>query len=227
MKRALLITGTDTDVGKTVLTISLAAYWQTYRPVQRLGLMKLMQTGEGDRELYGQLFGQESLLQIVTPLCFEHPIAPPLAARKIGKKVDLNLVWQAFANLQQQQDFVLVEALGGLGSPVTEELTVANIAADWCLPTVLVVPVKLGAIAQVVANVALARSLKVNLKGIILNCFQPDSTENLADLAPISLIQSLTQLPVLGTIPFINNLSDKEKLAQIASHLDLELILPV
>jgi len=66
---------------------------------------------------------------------------------------------------------VLVEALGGLGSPVSEEFTVADLA-EWRLPTVLVVPVKLGAIAQAVANVALARPSRVHLKGIVLNCVQ-------------------------------------------------------
>ena len=226
MKKSLLITGTDTDVGKTVLTISLTAYWQTYRFCQSLGLMKLMQTGTGDDELYRQLFNEKSSLQIVTPLLFEHPLAPPLAAAKIGKEVELNLVWQALNDLQQKQDFVLIEALGGLGSPVTHELTVANIAADWHLPTILVVPVKLGSIAQAVANVALARSLKIELKGIVLNCSQPYSQGNIADLAPAELIQSLTQVPVLGTIPFISDLANQDKLAQIASHLDLELILP-
>ena len=226
MRKTLLITGTDTDVGKTVLTVSLTAYWQTYRFCQSLGLMKLMQTGEGDDELYRQLFSEESSLQIVTPIFFEAPLAPPLAAAKIGKEVDLNGVWQALNDLQQKQDWVLVEALGGLGSPVTHELTVANIAADWHLPTILVVPVRLGAIAQAVANVALARSLNIELKGIILSCSQPDFEENIADLAPAELIQSLTQAPVIGTIPFTSNLADKEKLAQIASHLDLELIFP-
>ena len=227
MRNILLITGTDTDVGKTILTITLAAYWQNYCSNRHLGLMKLMQTGQGDRELYHQLFGQESLIKIVTPLCFEHPLAPPIAAAKIGEKIDLNIVWQAYLNLQKQQDFVVIEALGGLGSPLTPELTVANIASDWRLPTVLVVPVKLGAISQAVANVALARSLKVDLKGIILSCLQPDSQKNLADLAPCDLIQSLTQVPVLGTIPFISDITDRKKLAQIASHLDLEYICPV
>lgn len=222
MKKSLLITGTDTDVGKTVLTTALVAYWQTYRISQSLGLMKLMQTGVGDDERYRQLFSEVSSLKIVTPLFFDAPLAPPLAATKTGQEVDLKIVWQALSQLQQQQDFVLIEALGGLGSPVTYELTVADIAAEWDLPTILVVPVKLGSIAQAVANVALARSLKVELKGIILNCSRADVYENITDLAPVDLIQSLTQIPVLGIIPYIDDLSNKQKLAQIAANLDLE-----
>jgi dethiobiotin synthetase len=225
--QTLLIVGTDTGVGKTVLTISLTAFWQTYRFCHRLGLMKLMQTGEGDRELYTQLFGNEDCLTISNPLCYSTPVAPPIAAVKEGKTIDLKIVWEALADLQQQQDFVLVEALGGLGSPVTEELTVANLAADWHLPTVLVVPVKLGAIAQAVANVALARSLGVNLRGIILSCPNSESEAQLADLAPVDLIQSLTQMPILGTLPYLRELNDTHKLAQVASNLDLECFLPV
>ncbi|GAB4238219.1 MAG: dethiobiotin synthase [Stanieria sp.] len=223
----LLITGTDTDVGKTILTIALVAYWQSYRFCSQLGLMKLMQTGTGDRELYQKMFAQEEALKIVTPISLAAPLAPPLAAVKENTAIDLGLVWQALKQLREQQDFVLVEALGGLGSPVTEELTVANVAADWHLPTVLVVPVKLGAIAQAVANVALARSLKVNLKGIVLSCSQPENEAQLADLAPVDLIESLTQIPVLGTLPYLNETNNHEKLAQVAANLDLEFILPV
>jgi dethiobiotin synthetase len=225
--QTLLITGTDTDVGKTYLTISLVAYWQTYRFCPCLGLMKLMQTGRGDREIYHQLFGHIESLKIINPLCYSTPLAPPIAAAKEGKVVNLNLVWQALVDLQQKEDFVLVEALGGLGSPVTQELTVAHLAGDWRLPTVLVVPVRLGAISQAIANVTLARNFNINLRGIILSCTQPELESQISDLTPVDLIESLTQVPVLGTLPYISDLTDINKIAQVASRLDLEFILPV
>jgi len=96
---------------------------------------------------------------------------------------------------------VLVEALGGLGSPVSEEFTVADLARGGC-QQVLVVPVNWGAIAQAVANVALARLSRVHLKGIVLNCVQPRSEQEIADWAPVELIQSLTT-PVLGCLPHL------------------------
>ena len=224
MKNSLLIAGTNTDVGKTFVTVSLVSYRQKYRATSSLGLLKLMQTGTGDRELYEELFTQQELIKIITPLQFTAPLAPPIAAAKEQKTIDLKLVWQSLSQLQQQRDFVLVEALGGLGSPVTEELTVGNIAADWRLPTILVVPVALGAIAQAVANVALARSLKVDLKGIILSCTSAESEAERDDLAPTELIESLTQTKVLGTLPYIRDIKDGEQLAAIASGWDLELM---
>jgi dethiobiotin synthetase len=91
---------------------------------------------------------------------------------------------------------------------------------------VLVVPVKLGAIAQAVANVALARSSGVQLQGIVLNCVQPCSEEEITSWAPIDLIESLTNVPILGTLPHLADPTDFSKLAQVASDLDLERLMP-
>lgn len=229
---ALLIAGTDTDVGKTFVTIALAVYWQKYRLYQDhevqnfLSIFKLMQTGLGDVELYSRLFGNTAGIEVVTPLRFDAPLAPPIAAAKEGRVIELGKVWQDFTVAQEKSDLVLFESLGGLGSPVTDELTVGNIAADWRLPTVLVVPVKLGAIAHVVANVSLARNLKIDLKGIILNCYQPEAVGRIDDLTPIGMIQSLTQVPVIGTLPYAKDWENSDRIAQIVANWDLELILP-
>lgn len=226
----LLIAGTDTDVGKTWVTIALAAYWQNYRFSKHLNtdpllsILKLIQTGTGDVETYNRLFANIKAIEVIEPLRFAAPLAPPLAAAQENRRIDLEQVWQKLSMARQKADLVLVEALGGLGSPVTDELIVGNIAADWRLPTILVVPVKLGAIANTVANTALARSLKIDLKGIILNCSDPEVVDQIADFAPKDLIQSLTQVPILGTLPYLPEATDLTKLAKIVSNWDLELI---
>ncbi len=223
---ALLITGTDTETGKTVLTCALAAYWQKFVAL-KLGIMKPIQAGIGDRELYAQLFALNQSIDELNPLYFAAPLAPPIAAAKEGRTVDLGLVWQKLEKLKSARDLVLVEALGGLGSPVTNEFTVADLAAEWRLPTVLVVQVKLGAISQAVANVALARLTGVQLKGIVLNCVQPLNREQINDLAPQQVIQSLTNMPVLGCLPYLENPTDLDRLAQVAANLDLETLMPL
>ena len=222
---ALLIAGTDTEVGKTVVTTALMSYGQTYWPDRKLGLMKPVQTGLGDRELYHRLFQLDQTLEELNPIYLEAPLAPPIAAQREGRKVDLGLVWRAFEQLRQKRDWVLLEALGGLGSPVTAQTTVADLAWDWRLPTVLVVPVKLGAIAQAVANVALARQCRVHLRGIVFNCLRPDQA--LDELTPKELIESLTNVPVLGAIPYLEDPTDLGKLAEAAAGLDLERLWPL
>ncbi len=227
---ALLIAGTDTDVGKTFVTIALATYWQKYRLNQdnnpHLSIFKLLQTGVGDVELYHRLFDEQKGIEIVEPLRFDAPLAPPIAAAKEGRTIELGEIWRQFKTTSQQSELILVESLGGLGSPITNELVVGNLAADWHLPTVLVVPVKLGAIAHAVANVALARSLKIDLKGIILNCSQLEAVGRIDDLTPINLIQSLTNIPVVGVLPYAKNWANSDRIAQKVANWDLELILP-
>lgn len=225
-KNSLFITGTDTDAGKTIVTSALAAYWQTHRSDSSLAIMKPLQSGVGDRETYQSLFSLGLSDQQITPQYFAAPLAPPIAAAKENRSIDLAVVWQELQNLQATRDFVLVEALGGLGSPVTDELTVADMAAEWRLPTVLVVPVRLGAISQAVANVALARQTKVNLLGIIFNCVQPVSNEDIENWAPVAMIQRLTNIPVFGYLPYLENTRDLSKLAQVAAGLELERMLP-
>ncbi|MEL7245376.1 MAG: dethiobiotin synthase [Cyanobacteria bacterium J06573_2] len=222
MLKTLFIAGTDTDAGKTVFTTALAAYLQKYRSQNSWGIMKPIQSGVGDKELYQKLFSLSQSESETTPLYFQAPLAPPLAAAKENREIDLGVVWKTLTQLQQKHDFLLVEALGGLGSPVTDEFTVADLAGEWRLPTVLVVPVRLGAISQAVTSVALAKQAKVDLLGIILNCTSAITPEQIADWTPTDMIESFTNIPVLGCLPYLENPEDLDKLAQIASDLKLE-----
>jgi dethiobiotin synthetase len=220
----LLITSTDTEAGKTVLTAALAAYAQKYHSRQKWGILKPIQCGTGDREFYARLFG--GTIQVVNPIYLEHPLAPPIAAELEDVYIDLNIAWQALTKMRQQQDFVLVESVGGLGTPVTNELVMADLAREWRIPAVLVVPVKLGSIGLAVANVALAKQYHVQLRGIVLNCTQPLSPTEIAHLAPAELIQSLTSTPVIGCLPYLPDLQDLGALAAAAADLELEVLLP-
>jgi len=231
--KPLLIVGSDTGVGQTVLTAALAAYWLTYRdryaspntPSTSLGIYKPLQSGSGDREFYDQTFSLSQTLAEITPLYFETPIAPAIAAYKEGKTIDLGIIWQQFLKLQQQKEYLLVESMGGLGSPITDEYIVADLARDWHLDTILVVPVRLGAISQAIANVALANMQKVKLRGIVLSCSQVYTPEEIEELAPPQMISRLASIPVLGILPYVKDLSDISQLALAASELDIERIL--
>jgi dethiobiotin synthetase len=224
---ALFIAGTNTNVGKTVLATALAAYWLKHFPDRTLALMKPLQTGEGDREHYLRLFELNQTLAELNPIHFDAPLAPPLAADLAGQPIRLDLAWQAFEQLRQRSQLLLVEGLGGLGSPITHELTVADLAREWRLPTILVVPVQLGAIGQAIANVALARQSKVDLRGIVLSCPQPCTPEQIEQWACPSMIASFTRIPVLGHLPYLPDLENLAALSQAAAGLELEALLPL
>jgi dethiobiotin synthetase len=222
----LLISGTDTGIGKTVVTSALAAYLQIFCAHQRLAIFKPIQSGPGDREHYAQQFDLTQTLEQINPLYFDAPLVPPLAAAVEGKTVDLALAWQTFQTLQKTYDWVLVEGVGGLGAPITAELTVADLAHDWHLPTILVVPVRLGALGQAIAHIALAQRTQVNVRGLILSCPDVCSAQDIEQWAPVELIQSFTQRPVLGILPHLENCTDSTHLAKITSAWDLEVLLP-
>jgi dethiobiotin synthetase len=221
--RALLISGTDTGVGKTIVTSALAAYLHQFYPQQHTAIFKPIQSGVGDREHYAEQFRLSQTLEQITPLYFEAPLAPPLAAAAEGKAIDLGLAWQTFITLQQQHDWVLVEGVGSLGSPITHELTGADLAYDWKLPTVLVVPVRLGAMGQAIAQVALAKQARVNLVGLILSCPEPCSTLDIEQWASPELLESFTYCPVLGILPHQNDLKLPD-LAQAAARWNIEIL---
>jgi dethiobiotin synthetase len=223
----LLIAGTDTDAGKTVLTSALAAYWLQHFPERALAILKPLQTGSGDREHYQRLFDLNQTLDELNPIHFDAPLAPPIAADLAGQAIRLDLAWQTYEQLRQRSDLLLVEGLGGLGSPITHELTLADLAREWRLPTILVVPVRLGAIGQAIANVALARQTKVDLRGIILSCPQPLSPEQIEQWASPAMMTSFTRIPVLGQLPYLSNPTDRIALSQAAASLDLEAFLPL
>ena len=224
IEHAVLIVGTDTEVGKTVVTTALTAYWLQHYSKSALGVMKPVQSGIGDFEQYTRLFDLDQSPETISPQRFAAPLAPPLAAALEGRTIDLALIWQTLSQLLTERKFVLVEALGGLGSPVTEEWTVADLAAAWHLPVLLVVPIKLGAISQAVANIALARQHDLTIRGIILNCPSPLFPEQQQNWAPVDLIERMTQVPILGRMPYLPTCNDLTHLSQAAAQLSLEAI---
>ncbi len=227
---SILIVGTDTDAGKTVLVSALYAYLAKYQSGQdsdrTVAILKPFQSGEGDRELYQRVFNLNQTAEELNPVYFTAPLAPPIAAAYEGKAVPIEIAWKTYQDLTRRYDWVLVEGVGGLGSPVTGQTTVADLASDWRLPVVLVVPVKLGAIGQVVANIALAERSNLRVQGIVRSCVTPCSDEDLENWASQDLIETLTGLQVLGTLPYLPDPENIEALVQVASGLDLELLLP-
>lgn len=223
----LLIVGTEESVGKTVFISALAAYWQTYRSPSRLGIFKPVDMGQGDHTLYAQRFSLGQSPEEITPISLKSALVPAIAAAQAGQPIRLERLWKHFEALSQKYDWLLMEGTGSLGTPLTPETTLADLAWDWRLPTVLVVPVRPGAIAQAVANVALAAQCRVHLKGIVLNCVEPRSPQDIEEMVPVKLLQSLTQKPVLGCIPHLKDTTDLEKLAHVASDLTLERVMAV
>jgi dethiobiotin synthetase len=122
VQRIIVITGTDTGVGKTVLTAWLAAH--LHARGERVAALKPLCSGGRDdaRALHRALDGALTLDEI-NPWHFRAPLAPLLAARKERRRVQLPEVLAHIRSIARQFDTVLVEGAGGLLSPLGEDFS--------------------------------------------------------------------------------------------------------
>lgn len=138
-----------------------------------------------------------------------------------GGSMDLAENWRSLQAAAQAHPGLLIEAVGSLGTPVTPETTLADLAWDWRLPTLLVTAVAPHCLDDLAAHAALARQTRCAVQGIVLNCLTREAEEHLLDWANPRRVEVLTQLPVLGQIPYLVDLGDRHSLAQAGASLDI------
>ena len=150
MNRAIFVTGTDTGVGKTVVTAALALLLRE-RGVN-VGVMKPVTSGcvergdslvSEDAELLAWAAGVP-LDNDCAPYCLRTPIAPSVAAARENVRIDFSRIGDAFERLKAHHDFVLVEGAGGLMVPLSGGLMVADLVLALKLPLLVVARPNLG-----------------------------------------------------------------------------------
>jgi dethiobiotin synthetase len=205
MGKGIFITGTDTDVGKTMVTAVLARLLRM-RGVS-VGVMKPVTSG--CREVDGKLVSDDALLACqaagipcssdVVPYLLREPLAPAEAAKIDGVRIESARIRESFDRLAQVYDFVLVEGAGGLMVPLAGGFLMADLARELDLPLLVVARPNLGTINHTVLTCFAARQMGIPVSGIIINNFpgEPD----LAERSAPHYIGSLCGAPVLGVWP--------------------------
>lgn len=210
MTKHVFVTGTDTEVGKTCISVGLIKVLQQ----QGLRVAAMKPVASGCEWQDGQWQNEDALALIqqadiklpysqVNPYAFEPAIAPHLAAEQIGQTILLNRIETQFAAMQLQADAIVVEGAGGWLVPLNDQQTIADLAKALKLPVVLVVAIKLGCINHALLTVQAIADSGLTLAGWVANDF-------LQDPQSTAIIQSLTQRissPCLGTVP---KLADNE-----------------
>jgi dethiobiotin synthetase len=149
MRQSLFyITGTDTGVGKTVLTVLLARYLRE-RGVNVAALKPVCSGGRDDARDLHAVFDGELTLAEINPWHFRAPIAPVLAARRERKSIKLSEVRAHIRAMQKRFDVLLVEGAGGLLSPLGENFDSRDLIAALRAVPIVVCPNRLGAVNQV------------------------------------------------------------------------------
>ena len=143
----------------------------------------------------------DDALDLINPICLRHPLAPSVAAEIEGVSIDLQQVDDAFAELCRRHEFIVVEGVGGIAVPICKEMLVADMAQRFQLPLLIVARPNLGTINHTVLTVEFAKSYNLEVCGIVLNASQGES-KGLAEETNPKELERLTHLPILGTVPF-------------------------
>ncbi len=220
--KSLLVAGSGWGVGKTVTMATLLCELQAQTGRLDWGLMKLIQCGGEDNAVLADWLNFGGV-EMATPLKFSTCLDPALAATKAEQDVSLAPVWKVLAQMGQDYRGVLVEGVGSLSSAITPESTLADVAADWKLPVLLVAAVRPEVLSELLAQAAIARKANCDLRGIVLNCATPEAQQYLMDWAPPRLVEQMTGYPVLGKLPYLaGDDRDVARLSRVAADLDLE-----
>ncbi len=201
-KSAWFIAGTDTEVGKTFSTCALL-YHLKHRGIAAAG-MKPVAAGtdaEGKNDDVEALLAASSVQaprDLVNPYLFAPPIAPHIAAQEAGEDIDIERIADAFAQLRELADCVLVEGVGGFCVPLGAHHDAADLACRLGLPVILVVGLRLGCINHALLTQEAIAARGLPFAGWIANRIDPAMArypENLATL------HSRLKAPLLGVIP--------------------------
>ena len=226
--KSLFITGTDTDVGKTYITSGLAI---TLRKMGiDIGIMKPFAAGTAQKKGYksedveilcksAQIHDAENL---VNPQFFPIPASPYTALKKLKIKPKIPLVLSSFKKLSDIHEMMLVEGMGGILTPILKDYYVTNLIKDMKIPAIIVTRSKVGTVNHTLMTVKMCEKYKIPIRGIIINNFDGDGY-------PINQLkkdlEDLTGVKVLGSIPFINDMSDKSLYKIFKKNIDMKLLL--
>lgn len=221
----IFITGTDTDVGKTVITAGLAA--SLARTGCSVGVFKPIQTGSQnvspDLEFVKSV---EPNVLTHASYCFEEPVAPMLAANLNNIKIRPDKIAEDYKELAKKCDYVIVEGAGGLLVPIHENFSMRNLVKMLDLPLLIVARPNLGTINHSLLTAEAARKENISIAGIVISGY-PSDTEDIAVKNAADIIKKLSGERLLGVLPEIKDLNKNPAVLKdvFSRHVNLDFML--
>jgi dethiobiotin synthetase len=210
------ITGTDTEVGKTLITAAII-YQLQERSLQTCGFKPVVagMTTVGSHSFFEDL---ETLLLVsnrnlpqmdqltahdICPYHLPIPAAPHIVAKDQGISLDLEVMVKAYELLKSSHDSVIVEGAGGFLVPISETQTLANFAAHIKLPVIMVVDIRLGCINHALLTALAIRHHQLTVVGWVANSTSPPDAYTEKNIKTLTtLLKEQFNAELLGVIPY-------------------------
>ncbi|RQP23901.1 dethiobiotin synthase [Piscinibacter terrae] len=205
---AWFVTGTDTEVGKTLIAAALVHRLRERHP--RVVGMKPI--AAGSMQLPDGSIGNEDVAalraassvdvppNLMNPYLLNAPVSPHIAAKKEGVLIDIRQIVDAFHALQERADAVIVEGAGGFRVPITDTIDGADLAQALGLPVILVVGLRLGCLNHAMLSAESIQARGLRLAGWVANRIAPDMPEQAANL---EWLARRLDAPCLGDVPWL------------------------
>lgn len=221
------ITGTDTDVGKTIVASGLSAI--LYEKGLDVGVFKPCLSGidrddeQSDTKILQTMSKTKLTLEEITPFSFREPLAPYVAAKREGKEIVLQDVLNHWEKICHKHSFYIVEGAGGITVPLGKDFSVSDLCKALSLPLLIVARPNLGTVNHLILTVDFAIQQGLTIAGIILNGM--NENPSIAEQTNPELISELIEVPIIGKIPKLKNLTNDTITQAIKDHIDFNTLL--
>ena len=227
------VTGTDTGIGKTVVSCALAA--RARQLGLRVSAMKPIESGvverrvsesglASDADRLRAACGSTLPMSVVRPYVLEEPLAPMIAAARAGVQIDIAVLDAALAQVEQDADVVLVEGAGGLLVPIDLRVSYLDLFARWQLPLLLVAGNKLGVLNHVLLTVRAAETAGVPVRAIVLTSLS-DRDATVAETTNFDALVTLLPHYTVLRLPWVDRPDELAILAAAAEGGGLDALL--
>lgn len=219
MTPGFFVTGTDTDCGKTVVTLGLMRAFG----LAGLRVAGLKPVAAGAEATASGLRNDDALAiqslcdppedyDRVNPLCFAPAIAPHIAAVEAGQPIELEPIFQARDALLAYHEVIVVEGAGGWRVPLADDFDMAELAVQLSYPVILVVSLRLGCLNHALLTQESIMSSGLPLIGWVANATSPEMARRVEN---IETLRTRLEAPCLGELPYMHELD----LDQVAARL--------
>jgi dethiobiotin synthetase len=220
--KGLFVTGTDTGVGKTLVSAGLALFLR--RRGLDIGVMKPVEAGVDNPDTLGNdgrllqwAAASDDEPELITPYRLRAPLAPSVAAEKENVRIDCSLIAEAASTLASRHDYLIIEGAGGLMVPLAGGVLFADLIKNINFPLLTVCRPGLGTINHTLLTIYAARTMDIPLAGFLINNM-PQNPGDAEESAPHTLA-SLASADLLGVLGHVSG-SQQEQATALADQME-------